>query len=445
VRPSPSKRVSAAREEAVEVLREVRERGGRASPLAAERGARLSEADRALLREIVLGVLRNRSALDAELASASRVPLPRLTPGVREVLEVALYQLRHLDRVPDFAAVDQAVTQAKSRGGPGAARLVNAVLRRLAAHRPRADGARAGASDAALALAFSHPEFLVRRWRERLGEEAALRVLTADNVASPLDLLANPRKTTRERLARDLEGEGIGTEESPLSPLGLTVRSGNPVRSPRLAAGEFTIQDLGSQVLPLLMPPGELLVDLAAAPGGKSFSALAHGTARRTVAMDRSASRLAQLAGNARRLGMREAAPVVADFASPPLAAARYDRVLLDAPCSGTGTLRKNPEIRWRISPEAIARLAESQVAACLAAARLLCPGGLLLYSTCSLEREENEDVVARVVAEDPGLRVTRIPAPAPLGRFLEGFLFRMLPDAAHDGFTAHLLERTRA
>jgi 16S rRNA (cytosine967-C5)-methyltransferase len=435
---------SPAREGAVEILREIRERGGRASALVAARGAILSDPDRGLQRELVLGVLRHRTALDAELAAASRLPLGKLSPGVREVLEVALYQLRHLDRVPDFAAVDEAVTQARRRGGPGGARLVNAVLRRLGREAPPASGsgAPAGEDDAAWALFFSHPEFLIRRWRERFGDAAARGVLAADNAASPLDLLANPRRTSREELRRALAAEGIQTEESLLSPLALSIRSGNPVRSPRLASGEFAIQDIGSQILPLLLPPGELLVDLAAAPGGKSFSALAHGTARRTVALDRSARRLRVLRENARRLGMLEAAPTVADFAATPLPDGRFDRVLLDAPCSGTGTLRKNPEIRWRLSPEAIARIAEEQVAALRAASRLLAREGLLLYSTCSLEREENEEVVARVQAEDPRLRLEEPTLPAPLRGFRNGATFRMLPAQTHDGFTAHVLRR---
>ncbi|HEY7370096.1 MAG TPA: transcription antitermination factor NusB [Thermoanaerobaculia bacterium] len=434
---------SPAREGAVEILREIRERGGRASALVAARGANLSDPDRGLQRELVLGVLRHRTALDAELAAASRLPLGKLSPGVREVLEVALYQLRHLDRVPDFAAVDEAVTQARRRGGAGGARLVNAVLRRLGREvAPTIGGASSDDADAAWALFFSHPEFLIRRWRERFGDAAARGVLAADNAASPLDLLANPRRTSREELRRALAAEGIATEESLLSPLALSIRSGNPVRSPRLASGEFAIQDIGSQILPLLLPPGELLVDLAAAPGGKSFSALAHGTARRTVALDRSARRLRVLRENARRLGMPEAAPTVADFAATPLPDGRFDRVLLDAPCSGTGTLRKNPEIRWRLSPEAIARIAEGQVAALGAASRLLALDGMLLYSTCSLEREENEGVVERVLSQEPGLRLEEPAPPAPLQGFVSGATFRMLPGETHDGFTAHLLRR---
>ncbi len=184
------------------------------------------------------------------------------------------------------------------------------------------------------------------------------------------------------------------------------------MQSPLFAAGHFTVQDLGSQALPLLLPPGGTLVDLAAAPGGKSFAAIASGRARRAVALDRSLERLRLLEENRVRLGMPEVMPSRRMSASPPLAAGRFDRVLFDAPCSGTGTLRKSPEIRYRVTPASIERLAAAQEAGLLASAGLLAPGGLLLYATCSLEEEENERVVARVLARDPTLEPAPIEAP---------------------------------
>src|SRR4029453_12301979 len=168
---------------------------------------------------------------------------------------------------------------------------------------------------------------------------------------------------------------------------------GHPLRGPAFATGQFSVQDLGAQVLPLLLPPGERLVDLAAAPGGKSLSALAHGRARRTFALDASPSRLRRGAENARRLDA-EALPAAADLAALALAEGSFERVLLDAPCSGTGTLRKNPEIRWRLTNDDITQLAEQQKRFLMNAAAVVKPGGLLVYSTCSIETEENEEVV---------------------------------------------------
>ncbi len=438
--------MTSVRVAAVGVLREVLERGGRATALLARASRGLSPQDGDLLREIVLGVLRNRARLDADLAAVSRVPLPRLAPNLREILEVALYQVRCLDRVPAYAAVDEAVAHAKTSGGAGAAGLVNAILRNLLRRPPLAPGegrgeGAAGATD--LALRFSHPEFLVRRWLDRFGEPATRRILEADNSPSGVDLVTNTRKTDREALAAALLAEGISTGPSPLSPLVLAVLSGNPFRSPLFAAGHFLVADAASAALALLLPPGETLLDLAAAPGGKSFSAILHGQAKRAFALDRSVERLGLVSENRARLGVPDVLPAAGDFLAAPLPAGSLERVLFDAPCSGTGTLRKNPEIRYRVTPEAIARLAGAQEQGLLAAADLLAPGGFLLYSTCSLEEEENERVVGRVLERRPDLEPAPIRASGALGTFVSGNRFRILPEIANDGFTAHLLCRS--
>lgn len=436
----PSRPPSPARVHAVEILRQTLSRGAEVPPLLAAREADLSPPDRDLLREIVYGVLRHRGALDLELASVSRAPLARLEGDLREILEVALYQIRRLDRVPAYAAVDEAVRHARARSGERAAKLVNAVLRRLA-ERP-APPAAGGTSDADLARESSHPEFLVRRWVERFGRAEACRILESDNAPSAIDLLVNPRRTDLETLRRALDAEGVATEPSDLSPLALTVTAGNPLGSPLLAQGHFTVQDVGAQTLALLLPAGDLLVDLAAAPGGKTFAALALGRSRRAIALDRSIARLGRFAGNAQRLGEPRAHAVAGDFLAPPFPAGRFDRVILDAPCSGTGTLRKNPEIRYRVTPAGIDKLARTQSKALAAAADLLAPGGYLLYATCSLEAEENERVVEEVLGSRPELTLQEIEPPEPLRPFVAGARFRLLPDERNDGFTAHLLRR---
>jgi 16S rRNA (cytosine967-C5)-methyltransferase len=430
-----------ARTRAVETLRQVLEKGRPASPLVAEFARGLSAADQDFLRELVLGVLRWKSALDAEIAGVSRVPLGKLAPNLREILEVALYQLRHLDRVPPYAAVSEAVDHARTSGGEGASRLVNGVLRGillLPAPAPPAPGA--GARE--LARHFSHPLFLVERWLERFGPEDTREVLEADNVAPLLDLLADPRRGSREDLRAGLLSEGIATEASPLSLLALTVLAGNPLRSRLFAEGRFGVQDVGSLVLPLLLPEGDWLVDLAAAPGGKSLSAVLHGRVRRAVAVDRSVARLARVLENVGRLRLPVIRPVAGEFSALPLAPGRWDRVLLDAPCSGTGTLRKNPEIRYRIGAGAIERISGLQEEALSASLELLAPGGFLLYATCSLEAEENERVVERVLARSAGFSTAPIEPPAALRPFVAGDRFRILPDARSDGFTAHLIRR---
>jgi 16S rRNA (cytosine967-C5)-methyltransferase len=433
------RRGATARTRAVEALRRVLEGGRRAAPLAGELGRALPAPDQDLLRELLLGVLRWKRALDAEIAAVSRVPLAKLAPNLLEILEVALYQLRHLERVPEYAAVHEAVEHARQSGGEGAARLVNGVLRQILL-RP-APGEPADPDAAALALRFSHPEFLVRRWLERFGPERTRGLLASDNGPSRLDLLTNPRRISRAELQTRLAEEGIATDASPWAPLALTVRAGKPLRSPLHAEGLFSVQDVGSQALPLLLPPGARLVDLAAAPGGKSLSALAHGRMARVDAVDRSLPRLRLLIENARRLGYPELRPVAGDLVALPFAEGRFERVLLDAPCSGTGTLRKNPEIRYRVTPEAIERLAREQEEALASASGLLSPGGYLLYSTCSLEREENERVVERVLQRVAGLSAAPIDSPENAEATKAGGL-RLFPDESTDGFTAHLLRR---
>lgn len=444
-RPGPPpgiRAISPARRRAVEVLREVLERGGRATPLLAERGGTLSPADHDLFRHLVLGVLRRRAALDAELAAVSRIPLAKLASPLREVLEVALYQLRHLDRIPEYAAVDEAVRHARGSGGEGAGKLVNAVLRTLLRRGAPVLGDASSLDAPGLARRYSHPEFLVARWLDRFGPERTVALLDSDNAPSGLDLLVNPRRTDRAGLAAALAAEGIETEISTLSPLGLVVMSGNPLRSPLFPEGHFAIQDVGSQALPLLLPPGDVLVDVAAAPGGKSFAAIALGRVRRVVALDRSPARLLRVREARRRLGIDEVSPAAADILAAPLPAGRFDRVLYDAPCSGTGTLRKNPEIRYRVSRDAIESLSRAQERGLAAAAALAAPGGFILYSTCSLEQEENERVVQRVLERCPALEPAAIDPPEGLRPFVDGHRLQILPGPANDGFTAHLLRR---
>ncbi len=443
-----------ARTRAVEALRGVLENSRNAAPLVGELARELSPADQDLLRELVLGVLRWKSALDAEIAATCRIPMQKLIPGLREIMEVALYQVRHLDRIPQYAAVNAAVDQARAAGGEGAAKLVNGVLRNillLPTPEPPPEppvptsggqGRGEGVVAAQLARHYSHPAFLIERWLARFGPETTRRILSADNAPSRLDLLTNPRRTTRDELRAALASEGVETELSPLAPLALTVLKGNPLRSGLLAAGHFSVQDVGSQLLPLLMPEGEMIVDLAAAPGGKSLSSIAHGRARWTAALDHSRRRLERVTENVRRLGVPEVRAIAADFGALPLADGRFARVLLDAPCSGTGTLRKNPEIRYRVTAEVIDRIARSQEEALAVAARLLAPGGYLLYSTCSLEEEENEQVVARVLGRVPDIAPAPIDVAAPLAPFVDGAKFRLFPDDRCDGFTAHLLRR---
>ncbi len=409
---------------------------------------RCDERDRGLLRELVLGTLRWLRRLDHVIARASNRRFEEIEEPLHWILRVAAYQLLFLDRMPDHPIVHEAVEQAHCVSHRGAAGFVNAVLRRIARARQLADWPVDEADPVRrLAIETSHPDFLVARWLERLGRERTRAVLAANNRPKPLQLLAFRDRGGRELLAESLIDEGLQVEPAGLSLLGLTVRAGSPFATEAFRRGDCYIQDEASQLAALLPEPraGERILDAAAAPGGKSFALLAWEPAVRLVLSDASLARIGPLRANLQRL--RRPLPVlVADAAQFP-SRETFDRVVLDLPCSGTGTLRKNPEIKWRLSEGEIERLSGEALGMAAALAPRVAPGGLLVLITCSLEAEENEDLVARFLDQAPEF------APAPLAdllpprvaRWTEGpGRWRVLPGGDHDGFTVHVLARRR-
>jgi 16S rRNA (cytosine967-C5)-methyltransferase len=408
---------------------------------------RFDERDQALLRELVLGTLRWCRRLDHVITKASDRPFADIEPALRPVLRVAAYQLLFLDRIPSYATVDEAVDQARAATHRGGASFVNAVLRRIGRDRSLAAWPVEGRDRVRrAAIEWSHPEFLVERWANRFGWERTLELLEVNNRPKRMQLLAFRDKGGRELLAENLIDEGLMVEPSRLSPLGMTVVSGNVLETRAFREGECYVQDEVSQVVALLPPPepGERVLDLAAAPGGKTFSLVAWEPSIRPLLLDLDLARLDVLRANLERLG-RESWPVVAADALHPCLGATFDRVVADLPCSGTGTLRKHPEIKWRLGRDEVDRLATVQTRILDAAAPLVAEGGHLLVLTCSLEQEENEDVVdafldrvegwQRVALEEalPPAWAVGIEAP---GRW------RLLPGEDHDGFTAHVLRR---
>ncbi|HVN06928.1 MAG TPA: transcription antitermination factor NusB [Bryobacteraceae bacterium] len=343
--------MSPARLLAFEILTAA-ERGGYASDLLAARAAPLDSRDAGLASEIVMGVLRYQSQLDFLIEVYSRKPAGRLDAPVRLALRMGIYQLRYLERIPAHAAVSESVELVKRARKRSAAPFANAVLRKV-----RRDAAAWPGRDVELA----HPAWLLERWEKQYGWAAA------------------------EAIAR----AGLRVPETYVNPE--TAR----------------IQDIGAQaIVPLLrLEAGQTFLDLCAAPGNKTAQALAAGG--RGVAADLHWHRLAAM----KPLGI----PLVALDGTLPLPFRRqFDRILIDAPCSGTGTLARNPEIKWRLKPADIPDLHARQVALLEQGRRALAPGGLLVYATCSLEREENEDVIAAV---PPGLVVetmTRLPGREP-------------------------------
>ena len=440
--------MSDPRREAFAILRRVEEAGAYASALLEARAGSLADPrDVALLTEIVLGVLRRRAVVDHALASVSSRPMEAIDPPVRTALRIGAYSLLLLDRIPEFAAVDTAVELVRGAGLRAAAGFVNGVLRQIARDgkallpEPPAEG-----DVPELALFHSHPAWWTERLVRRFGWEGAEAILAADNEPAA-SVLAPAVPGLSERLA----SEGVETEPGMLVPEALRVLSGVPQRTRAFQEGAFWIQDEASQLVPRLFadPIGPTVGDLCAAPGGKTLGlALRLPEGGVLLAGDRSVARLGRLVRNLARVKTRGVHPVALDLAaeSLPIREGALDDVLVDAPCSGTGTLRRHPEIRWRIGPADLAGHQARQLRLLDRAATLVRPGGRLVYSVCSIEPEEGREVVLRFLAEHAGFTAAdpRGALPEPARGLVGEDLALSTAGAAHgaDGFFAALLVR---
>ena len=391
-----TRQISPARRAAFEILREV-EAGAFSSILLAAEEPKLKPADRALTHELVLGVLRWQLWLDKLIEHFSKRKVESLDLAVRLALRLGLYQLRFLTRVPASAAVNESVNLVRSAKVSSAAAFVNAVLRR-AIREAEFDPAKDVTDPVEkLALETSHPAWLIERWIGQFGVVAAEAFARANNRVPPTAFRLVERDLKDEILER-LQSAGGIVERSAIAGDAWRV-SGAPALVRELAAeGKIYLQDEASQLVAQTVDlrPGERALDLCAAPGGKStLMAQRAGDNALIVASDRSAKRL-QMVVNASALHRLESIKsLLLDAAqSLPFENSVFDRILIDAPCSGTGTLRRNPEIRWRLSETDIGELAARQKLFLEHAARVLKPGGHLVYSTCSVERDENEQVI---------------------------------------------------
>jgi 16S rRNA (cytosine967-C5)-methyltransferase len=372
-------------------------------------GARLEPRDRALATQLVYGTLAWQGLLDHVLATLGR-PAEKLDAPIRVLLRLALLQLIKLDRVPAFAAVDTAVELAKTVKGGAASGLVNALLRRfLREGMPLAlppDSDRV----AYLTLATSHPRWLVEHWLSELGDDDAAALLAADNTAAPTVLRVNPARAARQRVLAELADAGVAARPTAFAELGIVLEQGvDPTTLPGWRDGWLTPQGEASQLVAALfgVRPGMRVLDMCAAPGGKSLAAAeVAGAGGRVVALDRASGGLRHLRGEAARLGVT-VATLQTDATSPALdPAARFDAVLVDAPCSGLGTLRQHPEIRWRRRRRDLNELGALQRALLEAAAPFVRPSGTLVYATCTIARIENDVVVEAFLAAHPEFTV---------------------------------------
>ena len=454
--PGPSREASPGRRAAFAVLQRLQPAGSRRGPpprpdtliarLVDRDGNPPGERDRAFARELVFGVLRFRRSLDYALESFYRRPLARLQPELRTALRLGLYQIRYLDRVPARAAVSEAVSLAVAALGHRAGAVVNAVLRSyLRADHPWPRPG--GDPDLYLRVGLSHPDWLVDRAVARLGPEAARRALEANN-RSPQSFLRVAGGSDPDATRRSLEEDGVETAPSPLAPRCLRVLRGNPTASRAYAEGAVHPQDAGSQLIGWLLPDGGRVVELAASPGGKAAILAERWAPRPVLAADLRPARVRLLAETADRLGATNLVPLAAHAGSPPFLPGTFDRVLLDAPCSGLGTLARNPDLKWNSSPKRLRSLARKQQFLAASAARLVAPGGYLLYSVCSLEPEETDEVIASLREQAPEFHPADLRAPLPpqLHPLLDDSgALRLLPGLHDtDGYYAALLRRHR-
>jgi 16S rRNA (cytosine967-C5)-methyltransferase len=432
-------------------------------PSAMETGkAKINPEDAALATELTLGVLRQRRLLDFLLERDLKKPISKFDIAVTLALRLGLYQLRFLERIPARAAVNESVEMVKRARKTSAAPLVNAVLRKAAseAKQPAAKFVPQNVSPSErIAILHSHPTWLVERWLARLGEPRTIALLEANNRAPQLSCAVHDA-SRRVEILNELEKTGLRIEPGQLSLSAFSARGGTVTHTDAFRRGAISIQDEASQIVPLLLGvhPLDRVLDLCAAPGGKT-GVLAHASGENglVIAADIHAHRLRAMRAQFERLHLPcvRLAQLDATHALP--FGMKFDRILVDAPCSGTGTLGRHPEIRWRLKPEQLAEFQRLQVAILASAIDALAAGGRLVYSTCSLEPEENESVIDAVLGGEPSCHrlspdaVSRHLAPhlspgvEPSSLFDSAGYFRTTPGTQPtDGFFAAILEKSR-
>jgi 16S rRNA (cytosine967-C5)-methyltransferase len=403
-----------------------------------------------LLTFLVYGTLRTRGFLDFLIDSFYRGKPDAMETGIRNILRVALYQSRFAGKIPVYAAVDEAVSTAKQLF-PGREKLVNAILRNtlrgMAGIKvPPIDTDPAGH----ISVAHSHPRWLVERWIGSFGIEETLELCRADNEIPPISLRVNRLKTTREDMLERLARSGHDVKPALYSPEGIILAK--PPASlremPEVASGFLYVQDEASQLVSRLLAPGrgERVLDLCAGSGGKTTHlATLMENEGEIVAADVLAGKLTALESAAKRWGITTVKTTVVDasVAADMAALGSFDRILVDAPCSGLGTLRRNPEIRWHLTGQKLGEFPPLQKRILANASACVRKGGLLLYSTCSVMPEENEGVVEAFLAGNPDFAVVGKPATVPVEVLDgQGFLRTFPHRHGTDGFFGALLVR---
>ena len=442
VAQSPHPGVTDSRVAAADILADLRE--GMLLDAAFDRRTTLLDArDRRWTQELVYGLLRRREDMDATLHPRVRGGIARLHADLTDLLRLGVYQLLYMNSVPPYAAIAQTVELAKIRHGIGASKLANAVLRRIDRERDTLhDETATDATDIAAQLSrrHSHPKWLVERWLAHFGAGDTAALMQRNNEEARVIL--RPWHVVREQLETSLERSGVVPGEVPLVPDSLELPQGTALLE--LAAwrqGHCFVQDPAATLVTRYasFPAGAIVGDLCAAPGGKALEL--SRTAQFVVAADRSPNRLGRMVSNIERLDVHNSGLLAMDATMP--AIARLEAVLIDAPCTGTGTFRRHPDARWRLRWSDLAILSSSQAELLEAAAERVQSGGLLVYSTCSLEPEENDERVDAFLSQHPEWVLEPPPAGTVPDEVLDGGRLRVLPQRhGTDGAFAARLRR---
>lgn len=453
--------ISFPRKIAFDVLRRVAAENAYAADLLyAELGSNIKKADASLATELTLGVLRWQRLLDFLLQPYIERPWERLDLEVLLALRLGLYQLRYLDRVPQHAAINESVELVKRARKSSAAGIVNAVLRRVAAEARIAGNELeklipAGTpAEERFGVLYSHPSWLVARWMKSFGEEQTIALMQENNRPAPLTCAVLDEETT-DRVAESLRKSGFEVAPGRWLRGALQISGGNPALSEAYRDGRINFQDEASQMVVHLVDArdSQTILDACAAPGGKTMIlARAAGAHGRVIAGDIHEHRLRMIEQQLKRTHTKNVSLAALDATRPLPFSERFNRVLMDAPCSGTGTLSRNPEIRWRLKAEDLNEAHRSQTAMLRNSLAAAGKSSRVVYSTCSLEPEENENVVAAVLGGAPEWQV--ISGQAALARHLretemsekffasDTFFRTFPPEHGIDGFFAAVLAR---
>jgi 16S rRNA (cytosine967-C5)-methyltransferase len=424
------KTVSPARRAAFDILRRVAD-GAFSSVLLASEEPQLKPPDRSLTHELVLGVLRWQAWLDQIIEHTSNRSVASLDLPVRIALRLALYQLRFLSRIPASAAVNESVNLVRAAKLSSAAALVNAVLRRAIRESDYDPAKDVQDPLERIAIETSHPAWLVTRWINSFGVAEAESLARANNEVPPTAFRVVHTRANVDDILQQLTAAGASIEPSTIAADAFRISGATAVLRELSANGLIYLQDEASQLVAQVLDarPGERVLDLCAAPGGKTT--LIADRVRDDafiVAADRYSARLTTIITTAALHQLRSLNPILLDAGDTlPFAPETFDRILVDAPCSGTGTLRRNPEIRWRLAPDDIPNFARDQKQFLRNAASALKPGGRLVYSTCSVEREENEEVVDDFLSTHPHFTVAKTLRTWPQREGSDGFFLAVL------------------